>query len=166
MKRYFLLFLLPAALLSCDVKRKDKIADDSKTDSLNVIRQQREDSIRIEKENAAQQEAMKNATTVQLIDSVYNFGKIVEDEKVEYSYRFKNTGSNPLVIFSAHASCGCTIPEKPEKPILPGEIGTLKVVFNSAGKKNQHIDKEINVSSNVTPSFPILHLTGEVKEKQ
>jgi hypothetical protein len=69
------------------------------------------------------------------------------------------------VIFEAHASCGCTVPEKPEQPILPGETGFIKVVFNSSGKKD-HIDKDINVSSNVSPSFPVLKLTGEVKVKQ
>jgi hypothetical protein len=166
MKKYFLLILLPAVIFSCDVKRKDKLSDDSKTDSLSIVRQQKEDSAKLAEEKVKQQEAMKNSTTVQLIDSVYNFGTITEDEKVEFSYRFKNTGTNPLVVFEAHASCGCTIPEKPEKPILPGETGFIKVVFNSSGKKNQHIDKEINVSSNVSPSFPIMHLTGEVKEKQ
>jgi hypothetical protein len=166
MKKYFLLILLPAAIYSCDVKRKDKLADDSKTDSLSIVKKQKEDAAKFAEEKVKQEEAMKNATTVQLIDSVYNFGTITEDEKVEFSYRFKNTGTNPLVIFEAHASCGCTIPEKPEKPILPGETGFIKVVFNSSGKKNQHIDKDITVSSNVSPSFPVLKLRGEVKEKQ
>jgi hypothetical protein len=154
MKKYFLLFLIPAALLSCDVKRKDKISDDSKTDSLKMVQQK-----------MMQEEALKNTTSVQIIDSAYNFGTITEGEKVEYSYKFKNTGTNPLVIFEAHASCGCTVPEKPEKPILPGETGYLKVVFNSAGKHG-HNEKDINVSSNANPAFPVLKLTGEIKEKQ
>ena len=154
MKRYFWALLLPFALLSCDIKRKDKMLGDSKTDSLKLVQQK-----------MMQDEAMKNTTTVQMIDSVYNFGSIIEGEKVEYSYKFKNTGNNPLVVFEAHASCGCTVPEKPEKPILPGETGYLKVVFNSAGKKG-HTEKEINVSANTTPAFPILKLVGEIKEKQ
>ena len=155
MKKYFFVILLPVTLFSCDVRRKDKISNDSKTDSLKQVQLAQ-----------AHDEALKNTTTVQMIDSAYNFGTITEGEKVEYSYKFKNTGTNPLVIFEAHASCGCTIPEKPEKPILPGEIGYLKVVFNSSGKKNQQIDKDINVQANVTPSFPILKLRGEVKEQQ
>jgi len=154
MKKYVLLILLPVVLLSCDIKRKDKIGDDSKTDSLRLLQQK-----------MAQEDALKNTTTVQMIDSIYNFGTITQDEKVEYSYKFKNTGNNPLVVFEAHASCGCTVPEKPEKPILPGETGYLKVVFNSAGKKG-HTEKEINVSANTTPAFPILKLVGEIKEKQ
>jgi hypothetical protein len=154
MKKYFLFFLIAAALFSCDVKRKDKIADDSKTDSLKQVLQKKvEDS------------AMKNTTTVQIIDSAYNFGTITEGEKVEYSYRFKNTGANPLVIFNATASCGCTVPEKPEKPILPGETGFIKVIFNSSGKRG-HNEKDINVNSNADPAFPPLKLMGEIKDKQ
>jgi hypothetical protein len=154
MKKYFLFIAIPITLFSCDVKRKDKIADDSKTDSIKKVQQ-----------NMAQEEAMKKTTTVQIIDSAYNFGTVTEGEKVEYSYRFKNSGINPLVIFSASASCGCTVPEKPEKPIMPGETGFIKVVFNSAGKKG-HNEKDVNVTSNANPAFPVLKLIGEVGEKK
>jgi hypothetical protein len=154
MKKQFLLILTAVAFFSCDIKRKDKIADDSKTDSLKAAQAKQ-----------VQQEAMKNTTTVQILDSLYNFGTISEGAKVEFSYRFKNTGANPLVIFEAHGSCGCTVPERPEKPILPGETGFLKVVFNSSGKRG-HNEKDVIVSANTNPAFPVLKLTGEVIEKK
>ena len=102
-----------------------------------------------------------DSTTVQMIDSVYNFGKVSEGEKVEYSYRFRNTGKNPLIVSSAVASCGCTVPEKPEEPIKPGETGFLKVVFNSKGRVGD-VHKQVTVTSNAFPPFPILELTGQV----
>lgn len=143
MIRFVLLFTMAASLFSCDVRRKDKIADDAEQ--------------KIE-------QALKDSTTVQLIDTTYNFGTITEGESVTYNFRFKNTGNKPLVINSASASCGCTVPEKPEKPVMPGETGFLKVVFNSRGKMG-HQEKAIIVSSNVKPFFPDFKLTGEVKEK-
>jgi hypothetical protein len=102
-----------------------------------------------------------DSTTVQMIDSAYNFGKVSDGEKVEYSYRFRNTGKNPLIVSSAVASCGCTVPEKPEEPIKPGETGFLKVVFNSKGRVGE-VHKEITVTSNANPRFPVLQLTGQV----
>jgi hypothetical protein len=102
-----------------------------------------------------------DSTTVQMIDSVYNFGQVTDGEKVEYSYRFRNTGKNPLIVASAIASCGCTVPEKPEEPIKPGETGFLKVVFNSKGRVGE-VHKEITVTSNAYPKFPVLQLTGQV----
>lgn len=109
--------------------------------------------------------ALKDTTTVQIIDSSYNFGKVADGEKVEYSYRFKNTGSKPLVIADAHASCGCTVPQKPEKPILPGEIGFIKIVFDSKGRVGNAY-KTITVVSNANPEFPQLILTGDVEAKK
>ena len=107
--------------------------------------------------------ALKDSTSVEIIDRAYNFGSIAEGDKVEYNFRFKNTGKKPLVITNASASCGCTVPEKPEKPVLPGETSFIKVVFNSKGKSG-HQDKSIIVSSNAKPSFPDLMLSGEVKQ--
>ena len=142
MKKLFLLVLVPAVILSCDVRRKDKIADDAA---------------------ARAEQALKDSTTVQVIDTSYNFGKVTEGEKVEYNFRFKNIGKKPLVIIKTTASCGCTVPEKPEQPILPGEAGFIKVVFNSKHKMG-HNEKTITVTSNANPPFPPLLLIGEVEE--
>lgn len=109
-------------------------------------------------------ENFNDTTSVQMIDSVYNFGKVTDGENVVFSYRFRNTGKNSLVISSATASCGCTVPEKPEEPVKPGETGFLKVVFNSKGRVGQ-VHKEVNVVSNAYPKFPVLQLIGEVVPK-
>lgn len=145
MSKYILLPVVAAIiLLSCDIKRKDKIADDK---------------------SKLMEQAQKDTTTVQIIDSAYNFGKVTDGELVEYSYRFKNSGNKPLVVTDASASCGCTVPEKPEKPILPGEMGFIKIVFNSKGRVGE-THKTITVHSNAKPDFPILELKGEVVEKK
>lgn len=100
-------------------------------------------------------------TSVQIIDSVYDFKKVKEGDIVEYNYRFKNTGNNPLVVTEALASCGCTVPEKPEHPIAPGEIGFIKVKFNSDHRPGE-AHKTITVTSNARPEFPTLILKGTV----
>lgn len=143
MKKYFLFLVIPAALISCDIKRKDKISDDQ-------VRQY--------------EKLLKDSTTVEVIDTAYNFGKVTDGEKVEYSYRFKNTGNHPLVVTSATASCGCTVPQKPERPILPGETGFIKVVFDSKGRVGS-AHKTITVLSNANPPFVELLLSGEVMAK-
>ena len=143
MKKYFLFLLATIIFISCDNRRKDKISDD-----------------------AAMQTslALKEITSVEIIDSAYNFGKVTDGEKVEYNYRFKNSGNKPLVIINANASCGCTVPQKPEKPIMPGEIGFIKIVFDSKGRIGA-THKTITVTSNAKPEFPLLILTGDVVKK-
>ena len=143
--------LIATSLVACDVRKTDKIADGSAT-STPV---------------AATTNGATTPTSVQIIDSVFNFGKIAEGEMVEFSFRFKNTGADPLVISNATASCGCTVPEKPEAPIKPGETGYIKVKFNSDGRPGM-THKTVSVVSNASPAFPELLLTGEViaKNKQ
>jgi hypothetical protein len=109
--------------------------------------------------------APEGPTTVQIIDSVYDFGEIAEGEVVEFSFRFKNSGDNPLVVTNVSASCGCTVPEKPEQPIRPGETGFIKAKFNSAGRPGES-HKSIVVVSNAEPSFPDLRMKGKVIAKQ
>lgn len=106
-----------------------------------------------------------DTTSIIMLDSTYDFGKVTDGQKVTFNYRFRNTGDKPLIIASAVASCGCTVPEKPEEPIAPGETGTLKVVFNSEGRVGP-AHKEIRVTSNAYPAFPTLVLTGMVESKK
>jgi hypothetical protein len=65
------------------------------------------------------------------------------------------------VVIEAHASCGCTVPQKPEKPVLPGETGFIKIVFDSKGRVGT-AHKTITVTSNAKPEFTPLILTGDV----
>jgi len=145
MTQKFIPIVLTAAILfACNVRTKDKLANDE----------------------AKQFEMLMNdTTTVQIIDSAYDFGKVTDGEKVEFKYRFKNTGTKPLLITNASASCGCTVPQKPDKPISPGDTGFIKVVFDSKGRVGS-AHKTINVIANARPLFPTLSLTGEVLKKE
>lgn len=94
----------------------------------------------------------------------YDFGKIKQGEKVSHSFTFTNTGKSPLIITNATASCGCTTPIWPKKPIMPGDTGSIAVTFNSAGKSGLQ-DKLITVTANSQPPQSIVHLIGEVLTK-
>ena len=144
MNRVFLIIVLPAVLFSCDIRHSKNKGDVAFAETSSNF---------------------KDSTTVQVIDSVYNFGKVTDGEKVEYNFKFRNSGKNPLIIASATSSCGCTVPEKPEAPIPPGEIGYLKVVFDSKNRVGE-VHKNITITSNAYPAFPQLQLTGEVISKQ
>jgi len=81
----------------------------------------------------------------------HDFGRIIEGEKVTYSFKFKNIGKSDLVIASASASCGCTVPDFPKSPIKPNEESTITVSFNSAGRSGfQH--KTVTIVANTQPS--------------
>ncbi len=139
MKQFFILIGCITFITSCDIRKNNNKNN-------NVA--------------AASQDTFP-PTTVQIIDTTYDFGKVNEGEIVTYNYRFKNTGAHPLSVQNAVASCGCTIPEKPEKPVQPGEIGYIKVKFNSDHRPGE-AHKTITVTSNANPEFPPLVLKGTV----
>ena len=68
-------------------------------------------------------------TKVTWIDTLQNLGKVIEGNSITVQFRFKNSGTRMLVISDVAASCGCTIPEKPEKPISPDSVGVIKAIF-------------------------------------
>jgi hypothetical protein len=149
MKKYLFLLCFPIVLCYCDIRRKTKIEDDAE----------------LEKEQLVQM-AMRDTTSVQVLDSIYNFGIIKEGTLVEHDFVFRNTGNKPLVFpQDPITSCGCTVPKKPERPVMPGDTSVIKVVFNSKGKSDR-VTKKVTVISNAHPSFPQLILTGDVQKSE
>lgn len=93
-------------------------------------------------------------------ENTHNFGKMYPGEKKSHIFKFKNTGNIPLIIEDATASCGCTIPEKPKKPIPPGEEGHLTVSFTKT-TPGEH-KKQVTVNTNADPAQHFLHITATV----
>ena len=51
--------------------------------------------------------------------TTHNFGTFSENSPVvSYTFKFTNVGDAPLVIHQAVASCGCTVPEYSQEPII------------------------------------------------
>ena len=91
----------------------------------------------------------------------FDFGSVKEGDIVDYTFKFTNTGNFPLIINKATATCGCTVPEWPKKPISAGESGEIRVKFNSKNRKNLQT-KYVNINANTKPEVTRLKITGNV----
>lgn len=80
-------------------------------------------------------------------DDTHDYGTIPEGPKAVYEFQFINMGTVPLIITNAQASCGCTTPEYPKQPILPGKKGKIKVTYNTEGHPGNFI-KSVYITSN------------------
>ncbi len=98
-------------------------------------------------------------------ETTFDFGTINEGDVIDHVFEFENTGNFPLIIQKATATCGCTIPEWPRKPIKVGEKGVIKVKFNSHNKKNKQT-KYVTILANTKPSQTRLKITGMVIPKE
>lgn len=97
-------------------------------------------------------------------ESSYDFGSITEGDVVEHVFKFTNTGEAPLVIQSASASCGCTVPSYPREPVAPGESGEIQVKFNSANKPGIQ-NKTVSITANTNPTITRLTIKSNVMPK-
>lgn len=91
----------------------------------------------------------------------HDFGKIGQDAPVEYTFKFKNTGTEPLVISEARGSCGCTVPEYSKEPIAVGESGVIAVSFDPKGKSGVQ-RKTVTITANTNPARTTLNIVSEV----
>jgi hypothetical protein len=89
-----------------------------------------------------------NGAVITFEKKTHDFGDIFQGDKVEETYKFTNTGTEPLIITNVQVTCGCTTPKGwPRDPIMPGGKGEITIGFNSAGKSGRQ-NKVVTVVSN------------------
>ncbi len=102
-------------------------------------------------------------TSIKFEKEEHDFGKVKQDTQNKYKFKFKNTGSNPLIIENAVGSCGCTVPTYPKEPVAPGGSGEIEVVY-SPGKQKGQQQKTVTVTANTDPRETRVQIKAEVEE--
>ncbi len=99
--------------------------------------------------------------------STHDFGDMTAGDKVEYTYKFTNTGTEPLIITNVTVTCGCTLPKQwPRDPVAAGSKSEITVAFNSTGKSGKQ-NKVVTVISNaVNTEAAQITFTANVLEKK
>ena len=109
------------------------------------------------------QETKKEGPEFKFDNEVHEFGEIQEGNKVDHKFKFTNVGNKPIIITDVTSSCGCTIPEWPEEPIMPGKESEIKVVYDSKGKYGKFM-KRVSIKSNAITPVKLLIINGTVKQ--
>ena len=101
-------------------------------------------------------------TSAEFLEESFNFGEVAEGDKVVHTFKFKNTGSNPLRVNNVKASCGCTSPDWSKEDVAAGAEGFVTVEFDSKGKRGTQ-KKSVTVTfENTDPKNKILSFNCEV----
>ena len=182
MKKFNLFALFTLVLALAFTSCKEKTADAAATDATAVV-----DSAAMA--NAATATTDPNAataaatdataaatpvptgptTTIKFDEDTYDWGKVMDGDKVTHVFKFKNTGKEPLIISNAKGSCGCTVPEWPKDAIAPGKSGEIKVVFDSKGKGavgGKEDSKRVTITANTDPVDSYLTIKGKIDKKE
>lgn len=104
--------------------------------------------------------AQEGAQGLEFNKKVHNFGRIsIQSGAHSCTFEFKNVSRKPIAINNVLSSCGCTTPEWPKKPIMPGQSGVIKVTFlNDQGP--YPFDKALTVYTSAATKPIILRVTG------
>jgi hypothetical protein len=150
------------ALVACSGGNGDDAANEDTLNSIvattNPVEGASEFGQEVTNPNKAQ-----GVTSIQFMEMVHDFGDVKFPSENLFTFKFKNTGSLPLIIESATASCGCTVPNKPEEAILPGQIGELDVIFSpKEGQQGTPVTKQVTVIANTDPSSTVLEIKANV----
>ena len=133
--------------------------NDNAASKIDVSKQEKRTSVSLDQVDSPTNPKMDFEATE------WDFGEIDQGDAVEYAFKFKNSGTDPLIITNAKGSCGCTVPEWPREPVAPGETGVIDVKFNSKGKKGKQ-NKRVTLTTNMVPSQQVLIVKGQVNIKE
>ena len=92
-----------------------------------------------------------------------DYGTIAQGSEGVRFFKFKNTGTEPLVIKNARGSCGCTIPKWPTEPISPGKTGIIEVKYDT--NRPGTFSKSVFVETNEAQPQHTLIIRGTVADK-
>ncbi len=115
-----------------------------------------------QEENRETQAATMPKTQMEFYETKHNFGDVKEGDKVRHTYKFKNTGTEPLLISKVTVGCGCTSPSFSKEPVAPGAEGEVTLEFNSSGKPG-HQEKNAIIHSNAQVDKMSIGFTAEVQ---
>ena len=105
-----------------------------------------------------------NKTTMS-VNLVYDAGTIIQGEVIDAKFTIRNTGNFPLVIGDVKGSCSCTVAEKPEEPIMPGEVGYVKAHVTTQSQVAGQLAKSVNIVANTEPSLTQVIVKAKVRIK-
>ena len=103
-----------------------------------------------------------NAQEFKFETETIDYGKVALGSEGTRTFEFTNVGDAPLIIKDIKSTCGCTVPKKPEAPIMPGQKGQIEVSYDT--KRPGGFSKQITVLSNAKRPRTMLKIKGFISK--
>ena len=155
------------------IEAKSELKEDKADIKKSEIKKQDVKKPEVKKEDKADLSTDKQAATQKAADNQngpeitfketnHDFGNIEFKGNGSYEFVFINTGNEPLILTQPKSSCGCTVPEWPRQPILPGESNVIKVTYKNTDRPGS-FNKYVTVFSNALINKEVkLHIKGTI----
>lgn len=107
--------------------------------------------------------AMNAQANMKFDTDVVDYGTIIQNADGVRTFKVTNTGNEDLIIKDIKSTCGCTVPQKPKGPIVPGATAEIKVKYDT--KRLGPIRKTITVYANTENSPYPLKIKGMINKE-
>jgi hypothetical protein len=107
------------------------------------------------------QASTTSGARITFAEKSHDFGDIQQGDKVNYTFKFTNTGTAPLIVSKVETTCGCTATNWTKDPVKPGDSGEIAATFNSTGRKGAQ-RKVITIYSNATNAKETVAIVSNV----
>ncbi|MBE7629545.1 DUF1573 domain-containing protein [Tenacibaculum piscium] len=91
-----------------------------------------------------------------------DYGKIAVGSEGKRTFEFTNIGDEPIIIKDIISACGCTVPKKPEAPIMPGQKGSIDVSYDT--KRVGGFSKALTIVSNAKNTRKRVKIKGFISK--
>ncbi|MBE7690731.1 DUF1573 domain-containing protein [Tenacibaculum piscium] len=91
-----------------------------------------------------------------------DYGKIAVGSEGKRTFEFTNIGDEPIIIKDIISACGCTVPKKPEAPIMPGQKGSIDVSYDT--KRVGGFSKALTIVSNAKNTRKRIKIKGFISK--
>ncbi len=89
-------------------------------------------------------------------------GTLQAGDEAVCDFVYTNVGNAPLIVSEVKATCGCTVPQWSNEPLMPGATDTIRVRYDT--ERRGRFNKVVTVHSNaVNRSRMDLMLRGTVQ---
>lgn len=166
MKKIILSGILIASLFSCSEKSETKdgeVVSSVAAGGQSEVELKKEIEAFEKEEKRRLDEEKRTSTTLSFDKLRHDYGNVKPDSDNLCKFKVTNTGNNPLIIADVAASCGCTMPHKPEGPIAPGKFDYIEVKFHPKPGQKDEIIKTVTVTANTIPPTSEISIRAFVK---
>ncbi len=117
---------------------------------------------------AQRKTAEKKGAHMTFIDATsYDFGEVERrGGDLIKVFRFRNDGNAPLVIKKVAKSCSCMTVSFQRKPLMPGEVGEIRLKYEPHKAEVGTFNKVVQVYTNTSKGVHLLTIQGKSLPKK
>jgi hypothetical protein len=112
---------------------------------------------------AGEESEEKIGPRVEVVDEIYDFGKVFRGETVHHTFTMRNSGDDHLQIKGIQKDCGCLMARNEKEYLVPGEEMPVSVSLDTKMLDAGELEKTVRISTNdMGEPETVLTITGEV----